>query len=264
MNVLTMPSAAVPSMRERVSAAEWNSRVELAALYRIAAYMGLEDLTANHFAARVPDAPNHFLIKPTALLFSEVTASNLCCYDDSRELVYETEHSSSPAGPRIHGSVLDARPDVMATIHLHTTAGAAVSAMACGLKFISQASMRFYGQVAYHRFEGLVHKDSEGPRLIADLGGKHVMFLENHGTLITGRSIAECFLLHHYLERACEIQIAAMSSGEPLKEPSHEECVQIAQGWAENRPPPANELVGDRDFQAMVRKVDAIDPGFRE
>ena len=99
MNVVAMPSAKVPSMRDRVSQAEWDMRVELAALYRVAAYMGLEDLTANHFAARVPDAPNHFLIKPTALLFSEVTASNLCCYDENRELVYETEHTSSPAGP---------------------------------------------------------------------------------------------------------------------------------------------------------------------
>jgi ribulose-5-phosphate 4-epimerase/fuculose-1-phosphate aldolase len=264
MNVVAMPSAKVPSMRDRVSQAEWDMRVELAALYRVAAYMGLEDLTANHFAARVPDAPNHFLIKPTALLFSEVTASNLCCYDENRELVYETEHTSSPAGPRIHGSVLDARADVNATIHLHTTAGAAVSAMDCGLKFISQASMRFAGQVAYHRYEGLVHKDEEGPRLIADLGDKHVLFLENHGTLITGRSVAECFLLHHYLERACEIQIAAMSSGAALKEPPIDECLKMAQGWAENRLPPADELVGDRDFQAMVRKVDAIDPGFRD
>ena len=104
----------------------------------------------------------------------------------------------------------------------------------------------------------------EGPRLIADLGDKHVMFLENHGTLITGRSIAECFLLHHYLERACEIQVAAMSSGAALKEPPMDECLKMAQGWAENRPPPADELVGDRDFQAMVRKVDTIDAGYRD
>lgn len=264
MNVVAMPSAKVPSMRDRVSAAEWETRVELAALYRVAAYLGLEDLTANHFAARVPDAPGHFLIKPTALLFSEVTASNLCCYDENRELVYETEHTSSPAGPRIHGAVLDARPEVMATIHLHTTAGAAVAATDCGLMFISQNAMRFYGKVGYHRYEGLVHKDDEGPRLIADLADNHVLFLENHGTLVTGRSIPECFLLHYYLERACEIQIAAMSTGAKLKEPPHDECLQIAQGWAENRPAPANDLVGDRDFQAMVRKVEAMDPSFRD
>ncbi|MEE2996208.1 MAG: class II aldolase/adducin family protein [Pseudomonadota bacterium] len=264
MNVVAMSPENVPSMHGRVSEVEWDARVQLAGLYRIAACLGLEDLTANHFSARVPDAPNHFLIKPTALLFSEVTASNLCCYDENRKLVYETGHTSSPAGPRIHGSVLNARPDVMATMHLHTTAGAAVSAMDCGLKFISQASMRFAGQVAYHLYEGLVHKDDEGLRLVADLGDKHVMFLENHGTLITGRSIPECFLLHHYLERACEIQVAAMSSGAALKEPPMAECLKMAQGWSENRPPPHDELVGDRDFQAMVRKVEAIDPGFRE
>ena len=152
----------------------------------------------------------------------------------------------------------------MATIHLHTNAGAAVAAMDCGLKFISQASMRFAGQVAYHRYEGLVNKDEEGPRLIADLGEKHVMFLENHGTLIAGRSIPECFLLHYYLERACEIQVAAMSSGAKLKEPPMEECLEMAKGWSENRLPPNDDLVGDRDFHAMIRKVEAIDPGFRK
>ena len=91
----------------------------------------------NHFSTRVPDASNRFLIKPTDLLISEVTVSNLCCYNPKREFLYETAHASNPAGPRIHGSILQARMDFMATIHLRTTAGAVVSAMDRGLKFIS-------------------------------------------------------------------------------------------------------------------------------
>ena len=172
-----MSSARVSWARDRGSQAEWDMRVARAALYRVAAYMGLEDLTANHFAARVPDAPNHFRINPAALLFSEVTASNLCCYDENRELVYETEHTSSPAGPRIHGSVLDARTDVNATIHLHTTAGAAVSAMDCGLKFISQASMRFAGPVADPRYAGPVPKDGGGARPLRGVCDKPGCFI---------------------------------------------------------------------------------------
>ncbi|MCZ6848862.1 MAG: class II aldolase/adducin family protein [Alphaproteobacteria bacterium] len=253
-----------PDIRDRVSKTEWKTRVALAQLYRIAAYQGLEDLTYNHFAARVPDAPDHFLIKPTALLFSEVTASNLCCYDLDGNLVYDTEHTSSPGGFLIHASVLDARADVNATIHLHTTPGAAVSALEGGLMFISQASFRFYGNIGYHRYEGLVHRDEECPRLVRDLADNKVCFLENHGTLVTGRSIPECYLLHHFLERACQIQIAAMSTGAKLTEPPAEDCEKLRLGWAENRSGNENEIVGDRDWAAMVRAIDRVDTSYRE
>ena len=116
-------------------------------LYRL---FGLDDLTANHFSARVPDASNRFLIKPTALLFSEVTVSNLCCYNQKREFLYETAHASNPAGPRIHGSILQARMDVMATIYLHTTAGAAVSAMDLWLEiyFLGFNALRWSGCIS--------------------------------------------------------------------------------------------------------------------
>jgi ribulose-5-phosphate 4-epimerase/fuculose-1-phosphate aldolase len=251
-------------MRNRVSMAEWETRVQLAALYRIAAQQGLEDLTYNHFTARVPDAKDHFLIKPTALLFSEVTASNLCCYDLDGNLIYETEHTSSPAGFLIHASVLQARPDVNATIHLHTTAGAAISTMECGFKFVAQVSTRFHDQVAYPGYEGLVHDEDECPRLVRDLGNKRVMFMQNHGTLVTGRSIPECYLLHYFLERSCQIQLAAMSTGQKVHEPSPEERAILAQGWAENRTGNRNELVGDRDFAAMVRVINKIDRSYME
>ena len=94
-------------------------------------------MTANYFSTRVPDASNRFLVEPMAPPFSEVTVSNLCFYNQKREFLYETVHASIPAGPRIHGSILQARMDLMATIHLRTTAGAVVSAMDRGLKFIS-------------------------------------------------------------------------------------------------------------------------------
>ncbi|MEC8087437.1 MAG: class II aldolase/adducin family protein [Pseudomonadota bacterium] len=112
--------------------------------------MGLDDLTANHFSASVPDASNRFLIKPTALLFSEVTASNLYCYNQKREFLYETAHASNPAGPRIHGSILQARMDVMTMIYLHTTAGAAVSAMDLRLEiyFLGFNALRWSGCIS--------------------------------------------------------------------------------------------------------------------
>jgi ribulose-5-phosphate 4-epimerase/fuculose-1-phosphate aldolase len=264
MNVVAMPSPDVPSMRVRVSNAEWEQRVTLAALYRIMAHQGYEDLTYNHATARVPGAPDRFLIKPNALLFSEVTASNLCCYDLDGNLVYPTEHTSSPAGFLIHASVLKARPDVNATIHLHSTPGATISTIEGGFKFLAQVSTRFHDQIAYHGYEGLVHQEDECPRLVRDLGDKRVMFMQNHGTLVTGRSVPECFLLNFFLERACEIQISAMSTGQKAYEPPPEERAILAQGWAENRTGNRNELVGDRDFAAMVRVIDKVDRSYRD
>ena len=221
---------------------------------------GIEDLTANHFSARVPDAPNHFLIKPTALLFSEVTRRTFAVMTKA-VLVYETEHTSIPAGPRIHGSILDARPDVNATMHLHNRR---CSGFCHGLRpeVYFAVSMRFAAGRLPPLWDWCTRRGGTPSDRRSRRQTRHVS--ENHGTLITGRSIPECFLLHHYLERACEIQVAAMSSGATLKEPPIEECLKMAQGWAENRPPPGDEHVGDRDFQAMVRKVEAIDPGFRE
>ena len=113
-------------------------------------------------------------------------------------------------------------------------------------------------------FEGLVHRDEKCPRLVHDLAGNKVCFLENHGTLITGRSIPECYLLHHFFERACQIQIAAMSTGAKLTEPPAEDCRKLRLGWAENRTGNENELVGDRDWAAMVRAIDRVDTGYRE
>jgi ribulose-5-phosphate 4-epimerase/fuculose-1-phosphate aldolase len=263
MSVHAFPTPDVPSVRERVSDAEWETRIELAQLYRIMASLGTEELTYNHFAARVKDNPEHFLIKPTALMFSEVTASNLCCYHLDGHLVHETEHTSSPAGYLIHGSILAARPDVGCTMHQHTEATVAVSAVEGGLRFISQESMRFHGKVGYHRYEGLVHEDEECPRLVRDLADNKVLFLENHGTLVTGRTVPECFLLFFFLERACRIQMTAMASGAKLKEPPEEMCAEARLGWAENRTGNHNRLVGDRDFQAMVRRIDAMDQSYR-
>ena len=150
----------VPSMKGKVSAAEWSAREDLAALYRVAAHNGWQDVTLNHFTARVPDEPNHFLIKPTEMMFEEVTASSLLCISLDDRKVYPSPFDKSPASFNIHGTILKSRPDIACTMHLHTDAGAALSALDGGLMFISQYAMRFWEKVSYHTYEGLVHGDS--------------------------------------------------------------------------------------------------------
>lgn len=252
----------IPSMKSKVTPAEWQARVELAALYRVAAHDGYQDVTLNHFTARVPDAPDRFLIKPTEMMFEEVTASSLLCITLDNKTVYETPFSKSPASFNIHGSILKARPDVGCTMHLHTDDAAALSALDGGLLFLSQYAMRFWGKVSYHSYEGLVHGDEreECLRMVRSLGRNNVMIMHNHGTLVCGRTVAEAFLFNHYLERACQIQIRAMSTGRKLIEPAPDVCAEIAQGWPENRPNPGE--VGERDFAAIKRQMDRLDPTY--
>lgn len=253
----------IPSMKGRVSEAEWQAREDLAALYRVAAHMGYQDITLNHFTARVPDAPDRFLIKPEQMMFEEVTASSLLCFTLDDEPVYDQPLSKSPASFNIHGAVLNARPEAGCVMHLHTDAGAALSALECGLLFISQYAMRFWGKVAYHEYEGLVHgsENDECARMVRDLGASTVLIMRNHGTLVVGRTIGEAFLLNHYFERACRIQMDALNSGRPIVEPGPEVCAEIAQGWIENRPNPG--VAGKRDWAAVRRQMDRLDPGYR-
>ncbi len=254
----------VPSMKGKVPAAEWAAREDLAALYRAAAHAGYQDITLNHFTLRVPGAPERFLIKPTEMMFEEVTASSLLCITLENEKVYPSPFDKSPASFNIHGTVLKARPDIACTMHLHTDAGAALSTMADGLMFLSQYAMRFWNKVSYHNYEGLVHGDdlAECETMTRNLGRNFVLIMYNHGTMVCGRSVGEAFLFNHYLERAAAIQLQALGSGRKLVEPSAEVCAAIAQGWAENRP--NSQVVGGRDWEAIRRQMDRLDPSYRE
>lgn len=253
----------IPPMKGAVSADEWETRLELAALYRVAAHTGFQDVTLNHFTARVKNTPHHFLIKPTELMFEEVTASSLLCFTLDDEPVHEQALNKSPASFNIHGSVLKARPDVACVMHLHSDAGAAVSAQEKGFLFISQYAMRFWNRVAYHTYEGLVHGDGrdECEQLVSDLGDNTVLILRNHGTLVVGRTIGEAFLLNHYLERALSIQVGALAGGGPIIQPSDDVCAEIARGWIENRPNPG--IAGARDWNAIRRQMDRLYPDYR-
>ncbi|MGE0626315.1 MAG: class II aldolase/adducin family protein [Hyphomicrobiaceae bacterium] len=262
--IISMPRGHldVPSMKDKVSDAGWAAREDLAALYRAAAHMGFQDITLNHFTVRVPDAPEHFLIKPTEMMFEEVTASSLLCVTLEDKLVYPSPFSKSAASFNIHGTILKRRPDVNCTMHLHSDAGAGISAIEGGLMFISQYAMRFWGKVSYHTYEGLVHGDerAECEVMAGNLGNNNVLILHNHGTLVCGRTVGEAFLFNHYLERAARIQMDVLASGRKVIEPAPEICAEISQGWAENRP--NSQIVGDRDWAAVRRQMDRLDPSY--
>src|SRR6267142_1999798 len=201
------------TIRDQVSAEEWQVRVDLAAAYRLVAHYGWDDLIFTHISARVPGPEHHFLLNSYGMMFDEVTASSLVKVDLAGKIVMKTQHVINPAGFTIHSAVHAARADALCVMHLHTDYGIAVSAQKNGLLPVSQQAMVALASLAYHDYEGLALNEEEKPRLVADLDDKCHLILRNHGLLTVGRTVAEAFLAMFILERACKIQILAQSGG---------------------------------------------------
>lgn len=201
-----------------MTADERAARKDLAALYRLVALEGWDDLVFTHISMRVPGPEHHFLINPYGLMFEEITASSLVKVDLEGKIVASTPYFINPAGFTIHSAIHAARADAMCVMHLHTDQGVAVSAQARGLLPISQTAMAILGDLAYHDYEGIALDLDERERLVADLGNNNLMLLRNHGTLTVGENAASAFLRMFFLERACKMQTLAMAGGKELLE----------------------------------------------
>ncbi len=247
----------VKSIRSKVAAEEWAVRVDLAAFYRLVALYGWDDLTATHLSARVP-GEDAFLLNPHGLFFDEITASSLVKLDYEGNVLMQGDYPVNQAGYTIHSAVLSGREDVFSVAHTHTRAGMAISAQKDGLLPLNQTALRFYKRLSYHPYEGVALDHSERERLIGHLGTNKAMILRNHGLLSVGESIAEAFNVLAYLEKSCQSQIDALSGGVELEMPSEEVCEHTAQQFEKFAP------LGGRDWPGLLRKLDRIDPSFRD
>jgi ribulose-5-phosphate 4-epimerase/fuculose-1-phosphate aldolase len=250
------------ALREKttMSASEWEARQELAACYRIFDMLGWSEMIYNHITVKLPDEDGAFLINPFGLHFSEVTASSLVKIDIDGNKLDDSPYPVNRAGFVQHALFHRHIPDAHCIMHTHTTAGMAVSSVEGGLQPVNFYACNFIGQLSYHDFEGVTVRDEEGERLLEHLGTKRAMLLRNHGILVMGRTLPEAFIKHWSLQRACEIQVATMSMGKPLVVPDeviavHQRDLYLAQ---------ASAKPGEADFAAMVRKVDRIDPSWRD
>ena len=247
----------IASLKEVVSAEEWQTRVDLAACYRLVAMHGWSDLVFTHISARVPGPEHHFLINPYGLMFDEITASSLVKVDEQCNKVIDSPFPVNPAGFVIHSAVHEAREDAQCVIHTHTRAGVAVSAQKCGVLPISQQSTFVLASLAYHGYEGVAFRDAEKPRLQADLGQATFMVLRNHGLLVASRSIPDAFLAMYTCEAACQIQIAAQAGGELI-----EVDPRIVAGVGEAMRVQTGGMGGAFAWPALMRKLDKLDPGY--
>lgn len=260
--VKTMRSTA--ARRRNISDAEWGARVQLAACYRAFAHYGWDELIYNHMSVRVPDEPNHMLLNPWGLCFDEINASDLLKLDLAGNLVDgPDEFGANKAGILLHGGILEARPDINSVLHHHTVAGTAVASQKDGLLPLTVHALMNWDLVAYHDFEGIVLDPDEKSRMNAALGqDKKILILRNHGIVTAGATVPEAFMLTYWLEKACQIQIAAQSGSTPVNLLSDELQKRVP---AQNKPGQAMDWQpGAREFDALLRKLDRIDPSFRE
>lgn len=255
----------IPSLRDKVSSAEWATRVDLAACYRLVDLYGLTDMIANHISARVPGEEGAFLINAYGLFYEEITASSLIKVDLDGDILAKPDFSAfgrdfgiNRAGYVIHSAMHRARPEVGCVIHTHTWAGMAVSTMRCGLLPLTQTAMRF-AAVGYHDYESVAIDLGEQERLIADLGQADVMVLRNHGLLAVGPSIAEAFSNIWRLELACRAQIAAMSCATELVTPPDDVIARTNHLYKPNVRRPWGVL----EWPGLLRRLDRRDPSYR-
>jgi ribulose-5-phosphate 4-epimerase/fuculose-1-phosphate aldolase len=252
-------NAPTACLREQVSEAEWQLRVDLAACYRLVALHGWDDLVFTHISVRLPGPEHHFLINPFGMMFDEITASSLVKVDMECRPLLPTPYPVNPAGFVIHSAIHAAREDVVCVIHTHTPAGVALSAQADGLLALSQHSTVLLHTIGYHDYEGLAVRDDEKPRLQRDLGSNDCLILRNHGLLTVGGTVADAFLRMFNLQRSCEIQLLAQSTGKPLTRISQDVLDGVHQAM---RVVSAGQTVQQLVWPALLRKLDRANPGY--
>ena len=254
----------IPSLKEVVSAEEWQLRCDLAACYRLVALYGWSDLVFTHISAKLPEtvsgvSQHHFLINPYGLMFDEITASSLVKVDEQCNKVIDSPFPVNPAGFVIHSAVHEARSDAGCVLHTHTRAGVAVSAQKAGVLPISQQSTFVLGALAHHEYEGVAFRDDEKPRLQADLGNANFLMLRNHGLLTVGKTIADAFLSMYIFENTCRIQIDAQAGGAELTKVNP----LIVKGVSEAMRVQTGGMGGAFVWPSLIRKLDRLDQSYR-
>ena len=248
-------------IKNRVSAEEWQTRIDLAAAYRLVAQYGWDDLVFTHITAKIPGVENQLLINPYGMMFAEITASSLVKIDlGGKKLDDDNLHPVNPAGFVIHSAIHAARHDAKCVLHVHTPNGIAVSAQKGGVLPISQQSIFVLSSLAYHDYEGVALNDDEKPRLVRDLGDKSFFMLRNHGLLTVGETIADAFQAMYIFETTCMIQVRAQAGGselisipQPILDGAKQQAKLVTKG-----------LGGNLAWPGLLRKLDKIDTSFRD
>jgi ribulose-5-phosphate 4-epimerase/fuculose-1-phosphate aldolase len=259
MNAFDNPyGPGTPGRPDTIAEAEWQARIDLAVAYRAAAHFGWNDTIYNHFACRVPGEPGSYLVKRHAHLFDEVTASSLIKVQmQGRSLSFDDD--VNPAAFAIHTAILQSRPDVNVTLHLHTPEGIALSARPEGFRFLNQEATFFYDRISYYRFDGIEERPDEVAALAAALAPHHhTLILRNHGVAVAGRTVQGAFVRLQYLLICARAQLLACSATTPPDELPAALC-EFTRNQFEAQETHSQFV---HEMAALRRRIDRVLPGY--
>ncbi|WP_438391907.1 class II aldolase/adducin family protein [Caballeronia sp. DA-9] len=242
------------SVKTRFTQAEWETRVDLAAMHRLAHLYGYDDIVWNHITARVPGSDHHFLMNHFGLQNTEITASNLIKIDESGN-VLDGPPEVNTAGFVIHRGIHMTHPDALFVFHSHAPAGLAATAIRDVVHLVQDSSMLF-GKIGYHEWEGLSVDTDESLRIAANMGSNKCLIMRNHGFLTVGKTAGEAFMNMHYLVRACANMLQACATGLPLATTDPSMWEKAAKQYEAFVP-------GKYEWPALLRQVDRIDPSYK-
>jgi len=234
------------------------ARIDLTAALRSAARMGLNEGVCNHFSLEMPGAPDRFLINPQGLHWSELTPEDMMVVDE-RGVAVEGRHKVEPTAFFIHGRIhLGKRKKCV--LHTHMPHATALTLLEGGELdvFANQNAMRFFGRVGYDRdYGGVALDNAEGDRICNALGDKNVVFMQHHGVMVCGETVAYAFDDLYYLERSCMVQLLAQNTGRPLKRVPEPMVAEVARQIEVERQQSVLH------FEALKRLLDRHEPGWR-
>jgi ribulose-5-phosphate 4-epimerase/fuculose-1-phosphate aldolase len=236
------------------------AKVHLAAAHRLATLHQLDEGIDNHFTVTVPGRERQYLILPFGLHWSEARASDMIVFDEAGDTI-EGDDVVELSALCIHAPIhriCGAR----VVLHTHQTWAVALNMLQDNrLIPASQTAAYYHGRTAYDdHYDGTADSLAEGERLAAAIGGHRVLFMKNHGVLVTGETVAQAYRWLYRLERVCRAQVLALSTGRPLAVLS-DEIVARVQAPVPHDPHP----LAERErlfFEAMMRVLDRELPGY--
>lgn len=241
---------------------EWQTRVELAAIYRLVHHYGWTSQVYNHITARIPGT-EHLLINAFGLSYDEIRASNLVKIDANGNKLDDSPFPVNAAGYTIHSAIHSARKDLQCVLHTHSPNAVSLSAIEGGFIPINQEGCQFHGRVGYHEYEGIALDLDERKRLIDDLGPEnHTLVLYNHGVIVCGPSVTWAWVRLYHFETCAGIQLRAMATGQPLKRLPEEVMLKTRHQF-EGGDAQAGAAVRHPEWPAALRMLDRIDPSWR-
>ncbi len=235
------------------------AKVHLAAAHRLAVFHELEEGIDNHFTVTVPGHDDRYLILPFGKHWSEARASDMIVFDESGKTL-EGEGGVELSALCIHAPIHRVS-GARVVMHTHQTWALALNMLKNNrLVPASQSAAHLHGRIVYDdNYSGNADTLEEGERLAQLLDGKPIMFMKNHGVLVTGDTIAQAYKRLYFLERVCRTQVLAMGSGQPLEIIPDNVVAKV------QTPPQDDRHRGQRDrlfFEALMRVLDRELPGY--